>query len=269
MSSEALIRAFNRAINFLGGGWIAVILGLIIVAFVIWFIFRSGRQLRLRIPFLPAGVGTINIGRDQVADITSRFARSSRRPKSSGKSRAVREALANVDALNAGGDKRYELPIFLVLSKDKSAPALVSDIGEDTLQRLSLKGASGDEEGYCLVLENGCVVYHDYPDDVVSELINQRPERPIDGIVLAVSAKELFSPNRQDRDKLIEWLYQEFRSVQQKVEFVLPVYLVLSEMHELAGFQEFWALEENRQFEGDIFGWSSPYGPDIQFKNDW
>ena len=269
MSSEALIRAFNRAINFLGGGWIAVILGLIIVAFVIWFIFRSGRQLRLRIPFLPAGVGTINIGRDQVADITSRFARSSRRPKSSGKSKAVREALANVDALNAGGDKRYELPIFLVLSKDKSAPALVSDIGEDTLQRLSLKGASGDEEGYCLVLENGCVVYHDYPDDVVSELINQRPERPIDGIVLAVSAKELLSPNRQDRDKLIEWLYQEFRSVQQKVEFVLPVYLVLSEMHELAGFQEFWALEENRQFEDDIFGWSSPYGPDIQFKNDW
>ena len=36
----------------------------------------------------------------------------------------------------------------------------------------------------------------------------------------------------------IEWLYQEFRSVQQKVEFVLPVYLVLSEMHELAGFQD-------------------------------
>ena len=66
MSSEALIRAFNRAINFLGGGWIAVILGLIIVAFVIWFIFRSGRQLRLRIPFLPAGVGTINIGSNMV-----------------------------------------------------------------------------------------------------------------------------------------------------------------------------------------------------------
>ena len=124
MSSEALIRAFNRAINFLGGGWIAVILGLVIVAFVIWFILRSGRQLRLRIPFLPAGVGTINIGRDQVAGIASRFARSSRRPKSSGKSRAVREALANVDALNAGGDKRYELPIFLVLSKDKSAQML-------------------------------------------------------------------------------------------------------------------------------------------------
>ena len=269
MSSEALIRAFNRAINFLGGGWIAVILGLIIVAFVIWFIFRSGRQLRLRIPFLPAGVGTINIGREQVAGITSRFAGSSRRQKSSGESRAVREALANVDALNVGGDKRYELPVFLVLSTDKSAPALVSDIGEDTLQRLSLKDASGDEEGYCLVLENGCVVYHEYPDDVVSELISQRPERPIDGIVISVSAKELLSPNRQDRDRLIEWLYQEFRNVQQKVEFVLPVYLIISEMHELAGFQEFWALEENRQFEDDIFGWSSPYGSDIQFKNDW
>ncbi|MBA58300.1 MAG: hypothetical protein CMQ40_03920 [Gammaproteobacteria bacterium] len=269
MSSEALIRAFNRAINFLGGGWIAVILGLVIVAFVVWFIFRSGRQLRLRIPFLPAGIGTINIGRDQVAGLASRFSSSSRRPKKIGKSRAVREAFANVDALSAAGEKRYELPVFLLLSHDESASALVSDIGEDTLQRLSLKDTSGDEEGYCLVMEDGCVVYHDYPDDVVSELLVQRPERPMDGIILSVSAKDLMSPDRQERDKLLEWLYQEFRRVQQKVDFVLPVYLVVSDMQSLQGFHEFWAMDDNRRFQDDILGWSSPYAPDVQFKIDW
>ena len=263
------MRSFNRAVDFLGGGWIAFGLALLLVAFVIFLVFKSGKQIRFKIPFLPASIGTIKIGRGDLDKFKPGSAKLSGLLPGRNKVQAIGNMFDGIDRLSGSVSRRYDLPLYVLVTQYEDAHHLVTDIGSDVLQRLSLKDSGGEEEGSCLVLEPGCVVHHDSNDAVISDLISHRPERPLDGVVLVLSARELLLADRAERQKKIQWLHQQFWKIQQKVEFVLPVYLLVSDADYLKGFKEFWSQSENAEFQDDMWGWSNPYNIDIQFKQEW
>ena len=68
-----------------------------------------------------------------------------------------------------------------------------------------------------------------------------RPERPLDRLLVAVSLPDILSKSEAERDELAAKLRARVDEVHQRLEMVLPVYLLLTKADLVAGFVEFWA----------------------------
>ena len=66
MNFNLIKKSFNQVIEMLGGGWVALFIALVVIGLVLFFIFRSGKQIKIRIPFLPRGMNTFTIGKDDL-----------------------------------------------------------------------------------------------------------------------------------------------------------------------------------------------------------
>ena len=64
MNFTKIWKSITKAMDAIGGGWVAILIGVLLLALILYLVFRSGKQLKLRIPFLPAPFNMIKIGRD-------------------------------------------------------------------------------------------------------------------------------------------------------------------------------------------------------------
>lgn len=92
---------------------------------------------------------------------------------------------------------------------------------------------------------------------VLDEIDALRPERALDGIVLVVSATTLQHASAADRLILAENARQQLRTVQERFEFALPVYVVVTATDMVEGFAAFWRAQPEQR-RSEIFGWSAP-----------
>lgn len=92
---------------------------------------------------------------------------------------------------------------------------------------------------------------------VLSEIDALRPERPLDGLLLAVSARSLRDASEDQRRLLAENAYRQLQTLQEQFEFMLPVYVVVTECDALDGFSAFWRAQADER-QSEIFGWSAP-----------
>jgi len=91
----------------------------------------------------------------------------------------------------------------------------------------------------------------------LDKLDSLRPERPIDGVVLVVSARSLLADGSKERSALAESLRAQLALLESQYEFALPVYVVVSEMDSVKGFSEFWQTQSTVQMH-EMVGWSMP-----------
>ncbi len=121
---------------------------------------------------------------------------------------------------------------------------------------LEQESRNGDEKGW---------------EDVVSALGEYRTRRPLDGIVLSIPASDLIGPNMEPPDVIAakaEQIYERLWTLQKKLGFTLPVYVLVTKSDEIPGFASFAsALPEHAREE--IFGWSAPYGPETAYSPGW
>ena len=262
MNINALKRSFNQMLEMLGGGWVALALAILVIGLVVYLIFRSGQQIKIRIPFLPKGMNMIKIGRDDLKKLSL--------PGGAGAEPAPEDAVVGnlfegLDTLSGKVRKRYDLPVYLMLSQYQFSNSFVADVGQDVLERLDIKDRAGNDSGSCVILNHGGLLYHQSPKVLAEELIRSRPERPLDGLVIVVSVEDLLLENRIERRQKIDWLFQQYWAVQNEIEFMLPVYLVVSGMETQRGFAEYGAYQKKLNRLDDIFGWSNPYNADSLF----
>jgi len=85
----------------------------------------------------------------------------------------------------------------------------------------------------------------------------QRPERPLDAIVLVVSARSLLQGNYDARQQLAEQCYEQLFTLQKRFEFAYPVYVAISQCDAIDGFSEFWQAQE-QGWQSGMWGWSNP-----------
>lgn len=83
-----------------------------------------------------------------------------------------------------------------------------------------------------------------------------RPERALDGVVLCVSARSLRGARRSERAALAAEANRQLGQLQSAVEFMLPVYVVVTQCDHLPGFDAFWSnlAPEHRR---EMFGYSA------------
>lgn len=267
MNTGVLKRSFNQMVDLLGGGWIALFVAVLVICIVIFFIFRSGKQLKIRIPFLPRGMNTIKIGRDDLKKLPGIGGDKSDKNETA-KKPLVGTFFDGIDVLSGKAKNRYEIPLYLVVSQYQSVTALVEDIGDDVLQRLDMTDGQGNDSGSCVILNHGGLIYHNSPKLITSELIHSRPERAIDGVVLVISVADLLIEDRVERRRRIDWLFKQYWTVQTDVKFILPTYVIISGMETLEGFAEFARYQNQLSQLNEIFGWSNPYNVETPFYSE-
>lgn len=111
--------------------------------------------------------------------------------------------------------------------------------------------------------------------DTFLELCQEfRPRRPLDGLVVNLSCRELLRAAGQGpqgaamlKEQSVQ-IYQALWQTQQKLGLQLPVYVLCTEAEVIEGFPELCSALPQEVTRG-IFGWSSPYHLDIAYSGDW
>lgn len=80
-----------------------------------------------------------------------------------------------------------------------------------------------------------------------------RPERPLDGVVVAVSAEELLSGSEDQVEDLVTRLRARVDELCSRLDMVLPVYVMVTKVDLVAGFVEFWG-DLGKQQRGQAWG---------------
>ena len=95
-----------------------------------------------------------------------------------------------------------------------------------------------------------------------------RPERALDGIVLVVSATTFLQRDPVQCMAAAQNARQQLRTLEERLEFALPVYLIVTACDHVEGFSAFWRSQSAPRRD-EMVGWStpgqSPEGPPAQW----
>lgn len=173
-----------------------------------------------------------------------------------------------------GRDYRYRVPWFLMTGESESGKTTILDANG---VNLSANGSSADEpvnwyffnEGVVIEVAGDFVLRTDgtanHPGwNTISRLLEKhRPRRPLDGIVLTISCKDLIGTNELSNQRRFELeqkatcLYRKLWQSQRILGMRLPVYILVTKCDEITGFTSFCnQLPEKLQTQ--MFGWSNP-----------
>ncbi|MFM0016305.1 type VI secretion system protein [Paraburkholderia sediminicola] len=105
-------------------------------------------------------------------------------------------------------------------------------------------------------------------ETLLRTLVDLRPERPVDGIVLTVSARSLLSASADQLERLAVDAYRQLCDVQDAFRFVQPVSVVVTQCDRIDGFAPFWRAQPDA-LRQQMFGWSAPTLASNDTPQDW
>ncbi len=250
--------------------WLLLVALVVIVAVVI----LSGKKLKFRIPFLPRSMGQFSIDKESLKGLGDKFSRGSGEESQDGEeataeTRSARSSggfIGAISLLSGRHNKRYEVPTYLVIGGNSDLNKALSKLDSGRRQRLLLQKHKQLGSKNWFIFNRGCLVTYAEGDAILATLNHYRPERPIDGLVVYVTVEQLTG---QDAAQHADRIYQELWQVQNKLDFVLPVYLLVGEGQNISGFADFWRQDHLSEHSSDMFGWSVPYGELEVFEAGW
>lgn len=205
-----------------------------------------------------------------------------------GLSEAFRKAGHLLDRV-ADGD-RHDVPLLLLLggarSRDSDMLArcgLDMPWGPPSEGGMSLgagrgfwfydRGAIVDLAGDAVLREDGKTADDKTWNDGLRHLVELRPKRPVDGLILTLSAAELLDAassegRRADLASRAGRLFRRLADAQQRLGFRLPTYVVVTGCERLTGFRSLCSgiPEASRK---QMLGWSSPYSIESVYRTAW
>jgi type VI secretion system protein ImpL len=185
----------------------------------------------------------------------------------------VGKAVAALSYLSTRREWRYSVPWVMLLGEQGAGKtSLANSVTTGRRQELLLREHRLAMAGTSWRFFNGGVIVD--PDgalptaatdssdgkswsNVLSALEDYRPERPVDALVLTVSARTLLAADAKAREALAEQCYEQLALVQRKFEFAYPVYVVLTQCDSVEGFDAFWRAQPVDRTR-EMWGWSNP-----------
>lgn len=185
-----------------------------------------------------------------------------------------------------GRDFRYRVPWVLVLGEAASGKsAAVDAIGLDRPFAVPADPAGAGAGVRWAFFNEGVLL--DIPGDLLLRagggsdeaawkvllrlLQEQRTERPLDGVVLAVPAGDLVGPRKLGREALVakaEAAFGKLWEMQKTLGMRLPVWVLVTQCDRVPGFRGVCARLP-ATLRDEVFGWSSPYPVDAAFAPEW
>ncbi len=186
-----------------------------------------------------------------------------------------------------GHDYMYELPWYLAVGdKDAGKTSLLNNLnikrpfGLNTKEEAFGLPISWHYFDYGVMLDvKGGVSYSTKKKastsriwtDLLQQLSYHRPRRPLDGIVVALSAEDLYGEKKLstiDMRQKAHVLYQQLISIQNTLSMRLPVYVVITKTDTIPGFDMFAKSFPSSRLS-NIFGWSAPHSMQQHYSASW
>lgn len=92
-------------------------------------------------------------------------------------------------------------------------------------------------------------------------LKRHRPRRPLDGVIVTLSASDLLGANPEQIDENAKKLRARLDELVRALEMVLPVYVLITKADLIAGFVEYWA---DLSPSGRAQPWGATFAPDSE-----
>lgn len=187
----------------------------------------------------------------------------------------------SVDYLRTKREWRYATPWFLMLGGQRAGKSsLLASVGPEhwqplsrLQQKLNVNGATWhaianglilDPEGALPYVEANAALGVPDQDESISrrwkKLLDQldalRPERALDGIVLVVSASTLLRGDAVACQAAAQNARQQLHTIEERFEFALPVYVVVTACDAIEGYAAFWRSQDGER-RGEMVGWSA------------
>jgi type VI secretion system protein ImpL len=174
---------------------------------------------------------------------------------------------SNVKAMSTkSGKSYYETPTYLALSVGSDIESLMKGVETNTSKGRFPKSEYNKD---WFIFDHGTVLNFPQPNIIYDELMYYRPERPLDGVIISLSVKKLLTLPNTEIEQEAKKLFTNLWQLQKKFQFVLPVYLIITDCNYLDGFSDYWQLEEMQKHRHDILGWSNPHEKNKQFEEQW
>lgn len=204
---------------------------------------------------------------------------------------AFRRALAELRRHLGAGDSRYRLPWYALLGERAAgkstlfpdsglnlplgAPAEPSpERGDGCAFWFFDRGVVLDVSSEYVLGADGRALNERGWRHFLSLLREHRPERPLEGMVLALPCAGLTGPPEEEGARLAaaaekgEELFRKLRQAQETLGMNFPVYVLVTGCEAIPGFESYVA-EIPEHLRGDLFGWSSPYAPETAYRPEW
>ncbi|EJM75610.1 type VI secretion system protein [Pseudomonas sp. GM55] len=173
-----------------------------------------------------------------------------------------------------GAQDRYQIPWLLMLGDETQGTQLCSQWRLQPTDKPAWFGRWwSDPEGAVLVVPQALFL----PDEGMSLqrggwwrllglILRLRSKRPLDGVIWTVPVSRL--GNVEQAANLGLAARRRFIDLLQRFGLSLPVYVVITGMEELPGFQELISALPVEARERTL-GWSSPFGPEAVWQAQW
>lgn len=202
-------------------------------------------------------------------------------------SSSISSAVSFLRENSAGMGGRYRTPWFLVLGAAGSGK---STLLEHSGISLSLReGATnfGVSHGIQWRFFDAGVIL-DVPGDfflraghagsdersfktLLRNLVKHRPQRPIDGVVLAIPCSELVGPDAISApvmEQRAAQIFDKLWMIEKWVGLSFPVYVIVTKCDMVPGFSSL-ARQLPSRYRREMFGWSNPYNVEAAFDPVW
>ncbi len=224
------------------------------------------------------------LARKRAATQTGRDSETSTRRSVSTLRWSFASAIAHIEANLASRWRRYRIPwVMLVGESGAGKSTLIESSGIDraykvaagTVQYVGVgwnyfnRGVVLDIAGEYL---GGGAGGSEHPWQTLLHLTEKyRPQRPIDSVVVAVSAMDLLAVSRSSTDKLSqqgELIHRRLWQAQSRFGVRFPVYVVVTQCDRIPGFTSFARALPPHLRDG-MLGWSNPNDFEAGYQSDW
>lgn len=173
-----------------------------------------------------------------------------------------------------GTQDRYQIPWLLMLGNETQGTQLCAQWRLQPTDKPAWFGRWwSDPEGAVLVVPQALFL----PDEglnlqrggwwrLLGLIVRLRGQRPLDAVIWTVPASQLGDPEQAASLGLAA--RRRFIDLLQRFGLSLPVYVVITGMEELPGFQALIAALPSEARERAL-GWSSPYSPEAVWQSHW
>lgn len=176
-----------------------------------------------------------------------------------------KDLLADIVFVFRQDEKAYSLPRILMLG---SQGAGKTSIARSLMESTTLRSAGGliesklEEKGSWYFDKGVLIDFAELSalegeDKAFASLIDERGERPVDGILVCLSAKEILEAGHRQLLDAGNQINVQIRKIQEQFNFTFPVYVLITKTDEITGFREFCTLCSDEELS-QIMGWSNP-----------
>lgn len=196
-------------------------------------------------------------------------------------------SLALLEQLIKTDDYKYSNPWFLVVGAQGSGKTTLmksmymSDVSVQSYENLHrdaecnwhfLRGGVGLDVTGRFVLDPETMSSDDVGWRALkSLLVRYRSSKPIDSLVLTISAEELYGKQRLSSAACLErakFLTHKLLMFQESLKLRVPIYIVITKTDIIPGFKDF-CKQVPTATQQHMLGWSCPYNADTAFSVRW